>query len=164
MNQEQLLYEQLQKLNISYEVVEHPAVFTVEEALALVKIPGPWCKNLFLKDSKKRFWLIVALADTPIQLRYWAKKLSAPELRFAQPAALQEILQVEPGSVTPFALINDASHQVNVILDNALFNHKIIGFHPLRNTATVLLRPQDLLKFISSTGNPFQQLDFAESQ
>jgi len=73
---------------------------------------------------------------------------------------LKEHLGVTAGSVSLFGLINDKGHVVNVILDQNLFNHKTLGFHPLTNDATTFITPDDLQKFIKALGNKTQILDF----
>ena len=67
---------------------------------------------------------------------------------------MQELLGVTPGSVTPFAVINDTGHRVTVVLDRALMTHDILHFHPLTNTGTTTLSKADLLKFLNATGHP----------
>ena len=162
MNNEQKLYERLRSLGIPFQVHEHPAVFTVKESDKVLEIlnatgtPFASTKNLFLADSEKNLWLIVACTDTIISLKELAQKLGTKKLHFAQAETLLAVLNVTAGSVTPFALINDTDHLVNVILDDRLFEHTAAGFHPLRNTATVFISPQDLQRFITSCGNTLQ--------
>ncbi len=156
-----MILDYLQKLNIPTQTIEHEPLFTCDQAPEVTaSIPAEQCKNLFLKDSKKRLWLVVACADTQINLKELRKTLQAPELRFAQAELLQQHLGVLPGSVTPFGIINDAQHQVNVIVDQHLFTHKALGFHPLQNDATTVINPDDLMKFFASLGVSAQIIDF----
>lgn len=159
MNKE-TVFSRLNELGISYQTLYHEPLFTVEQACS-IEIPGATCKNLFLKDSKKGLWLVVAVGSTKIALKELGKLLGAPELRFAGPELLMDYLAVEPGSVTPFGLINDKDHRIRVIVDKALFDHELVGFHPLKNDATVVLKPQDLMKFIESCGNDYREIDFS---
>lgn len=108
---------------------------------------------MFLKDKKNRLFLVVALFQTTVVIKELAKAFSAPELRFAPPEMLMNILGVAPGSVTPFGLINDTGHCTTVILDKDLLAHELIGIHPLINNATTLISPTDLIVFIESCGN-----------
>ena len=50
-----------------------------------------------------------------------------------------------PGSVTPFALINDPARRVTVILDADMMRHERLNFHPLENTATTNIAREDLV-------------------
>jgi Ala-tRNA(Pro) deacylase len=155
----QSVFQKLTSLEISFEIYTHEPVMTVEES-RLLGLPEMPCKNLFLKDSKHRLWLIVALADTRISLKELGKKIGAPGLHFAQPELLKEHLHVDPGSVTPFGLLYDAEKQVNVILDAALFTRESVGFHPLKNDATVYLSPQNLKKFLDASGSHYIEVEF----
>ena len=141
------LFDLLERLSIPVETHKHKPVYTVEESIQ-EGVPGVQCKNLFLKDSKKRLWLLVALAETQISLKPLGKKIGAPELRFAQPDLLMEHLAVDPGSVTPFALMHDKEHKITILLDKALLTKKEpLGFHPLKNDATTLIMPHELQKY-----------------
>lgn len=163
MDRVKALYDRLESLHIKVKKFDHEPLFTCEQAQYAVEklgIPGAQCKNLFLKDSKKKLWLIVALADTKIELKKIGKMFDAKELRFADALLLMENLGVEPGSVTPFALINDMDHKISVILDSALFSQHELGFHPLKNDATLIITPADLKKFIESCGNQSTIFDF----
>jgi Ala-tRNA(Pro) deacylase len=148
------LLQYLDELGITSQMTQHAPVFTVEEARALRgEIPGGHCKNLFLKDKKGQLWLVVCLEDASINLKALPEKIGAARISFGKAELLAEILGVEPGSVTPFALINDKRQVVNVVLDAKMMEHDLVSYHPLVNTATVTLAPADLLKFISACGH-----------
>ena len=148
------LFDRLKSLGIETKTREHAAVFTVEEARALTgAIPGGHCKNLFLKDDKGQIWMIVCLGESRIDLKAAPAKIGSRRLSFGKPDLLLEVLGVEPGSVTPFGLINDKDCRVNVVLDAAMMAHEIVNFHPLRNTATTAIRSADLVAFIKSCGH-----------
>ena len=156
------LYEILKKLSIPYTVYEHEPAFTVEQSKKVAGfVPGAYIKNLFLKDNTKQLWLVVAPCDTKINLKELAKRINAPGLRFAQPELLEQYLGVIPGAVTPLALMHDTQRAVCVILDISLLEQSLIGCHPLRNSATLTLSPQDLLTFINYLGHSVEQIDVA---
>ena len=141
----------------------HEPLFTSEQALKVSStIPGAKCKNLFLKDSKSKLYLLVAIHDTAIHLKKLSKFIKAPELRFASPELLKEYLGVEPGSVTPFGLINDAQRAVTIILDAKLLEYEYAGFHPLVNTATTVILVDDFKKLIEFWNNNSLVINFSE--
>ena len=147
------LLDRLSSLGISVTTVDHPAVFTVAESSELHReITGGHSKNLFLQDKKGRLFLVVALADTRVDLKALQKRLKVDRWSFGKPELLLEVLGVTPGSVTPFALINDAANRVTVILDEAMMAHERLNFHPLENTATTNIARDDLVRFIKATG------------
>lgn len=148
------LLERLSSLGIEAVTVDHPPVYTVEEARALRgNIPGGHCKNLFLKDKKGQLWLIVCLEDLVIDLKRLPAKIGAARISFGKPDLLLDVLGVEPGSVTPFALINDTRQQVIVVLDRKMMEFDKVSYHPLVNTATTSLTPNELVQFIRSCGH-----------
>ena len=150
---EQLL-SYLSELGLETETFQHEAVFTVEESRAIRgEMPGGHSKNLFLKDKKGVLWLVVCEEDRPIDMKALRKVIGAANLSFGKPDLLLELLGVTPGSVTPFALINDTDCQLRVILDKGLMAYVDLHFHPLTNTATTRISPNDLLKFIHSCGH-----------
>lgn len=144
------LEEKLKALNINYEKVEHPAVYTVEEAKEKVpKIDGIGCKNLFLRTQKKEAFLYTLPEDKQINLKSLSEELGVTRFHFATPETLEEVLGVIPGSVTPLAIVNDSKNLVTVVLDKELQGKKIL-VHPNRNTATIAIQYEDLIKFIKS--------------
>jgi Ala-tRNA(Pro) deacylase len=148
------LERRLAELAIRTTVVEHPPVFTVEDAKALRgDIPGGHCKNLFLKDKKDQIWLVVCLEEADVDLKRLAPRIGAARLSFGRPELLGQVLGVEPGSVTPFALINDVAQRANVILDADMMRHELLNYHPLVNSATMTIRTTDLVKFIRACGH-----------
>jgi Ala-tRNA(Pro) deacylase len=155
------LFARLDALGIRHRTVQHAPVYTVEEAKALRgALPGAHTKNLFLKDKKERLYLVVALEERRIDLMALSKRLGAARFSFGNADLLMKVLGVPPGSVTPFALINDREHWVTVVLDAEMLKQDPVNYHPLSNDQTTALSPKDLLKFIESCGHRAQILDF----
>ena len=150
---EQLL-ARLQALGIATTTHEHPPVYTVEEAKALRgALPGAHAKNLFLKDKKGALFLVVTLEDRAVDLKALRHLIGAKPLSFGRPELLQEVLGIEPGAVTPFALINDVDRRVNVVLDAEMMQMDPLNYHPLDNAATTAISPAGLLAFIRDCGH-----------
>jgi Ala-tRNA(Pro) deacylase len=150
----QHLLARLAGLGIAAHTVDHPAVFTVAESSKLERdLPGGHTKNLFLKDKKGALFLVVALGRAHIDLKTLHRQIGCDRLSFGKPELLMEVLGVPAGSVTPFALINDTSRRVTVILDADMMRHEQLNYHPLENTATTTIAREDLLRFIRSCGH-----------
>jgi len=149
------LFAYLDRLGIAHKTVTHPAVFSVEEARNLRgKIEGGHTKNLFLRDKKGASFLVVAQEDAVIELRSLHRVLGASgRFSFGSPELMRELLGVEPGSVTPFAVINDTAGRVSVVLDAAMMGHAVLNFHPLVNTGTTTIAREGLVKFLEATGH-----------
>jgi Ala-tRNA(Pro) deacylase len=155
---EEAVYTVLGQLGLSYERHEHPAVFTVEQALEHWSgIDATHCKNLFLRNKKgDRHYLVVAGHSTPIDIAALAARVGDNRLSFASAARLAAHLGLTPGAVSPFGLINDRAKAVRVLLDERLRSAARVGFHPNVNTATVVLAFADFERFLSWCGNPIQ--------
>ncbi len=156
------LFARFEELGISCTTRQHQAVFTVQQSKELRgELPGGHCKNLFFKDKKGRLWLVVALEDQSLDIKKLRHVMGAGHLSFAKPELLQEVLGVEPGAVTPFALINDTGQRVSVVLDRKMLEHEVLNYHPLTNTATTTIASGDLLAFIEACGHSPQIVDLA---
>ena len=156
------LLGRLDELGIATTTHDHPPLFTVEDAQRLRgDIPGAHAKNLFLKCKKDRLWLVVALEDTPIDLKTLHKRIGSGRLSFGKPELLREALGVQPGAVTPFALINDPGKRVSLVLDDALLAHDRLNFHPLTNEATTSITREGLLTFIRACGHEARLVDLS---
>lgn len=149
-----ILFKRLEDLHIIIQNHNHSPVFTVEEAkIHCSHLPGCHCKNLFLKDKKGKLLLVVTPDNRLIDLKSLRKKISSHSLSFGKPKLLKEVLGVEPGSVSPFALINDTKRQVQVVLDHEMMEMGLLNYHPLTNNITTAITPSDLLIFIHDTGH-----------
>lgn len=156
------LYALFDQLSIPWSTHEHPPVFTVEEGADIkAALPGGHTKNLFLKDKDDQLVLISALGETQIPLKHLHREIGTKRLSFGRPDLMEETLGVAPGSVTLFALINDAETRVRVILDEGLFDHDIVNFHPLSNDATTAVPSDRLEDFVRATGHAPERLDFS---
>lgn len=149
------LYADLQALDIPYDVVEQPAVFTVEESQAVDgDIPGAHTKNLFLKDAGGRFWLVTVPAALRADLKALPAVMGAKRVSFGKGEDMERLIGVTPGSVTPLGAIADAAGAVTIVLDAALAAADRVNCHPLRNTATLGLSGADLVRALTHWGHP----------
>jgi Ala-tRNA(Pro) deacylase len=149
------LFAYLDSLGIAHRTVTHPPMFKVEDGRTLRdRVTGGHTKNLFLRDKKGVMFLVVAPAQAAIELKSLHRLLGASgRFSFGSAELMRETLGVEPGSVTPFAAINDKSGQVTVVLDEAMMRQPTLNFHPLINTGTTTISRDGLLKFLEATGH-----------
>lgn len=150
------LFAAFRELGIETRTMAHAAVFTVAESRFIKEaIPGGHSKNLFVKDRRGSLFLVVAHADTLIDLKRLHETIGAAgRVSFGSADLLRAVLGVEPGSVTPFAVVNDTDRRVAVILDENLMAFEEVNFHPLVNTATTTIARGDLVRFLEATGHP----------
>lgn len=146
---------------IAYAHHTHPPLFTVEDSRALRgELPGGHVKNMFMKDKKGAVWLATCLEQRQIRIRDLEKEIGAKGLSFGKPDLLWELLGVLPGAVTPFGLINDTRHRVNLALDVQMLEQDPLNFHPLVNDATTTVSKAGFLKFLYLTGHRPALVDF----
>lgn len=154
------LFRRLRELGTSFETVEHPPVFTVDQAKALRgELRGCHVKNLFLRDRKGAMWLVVCREDRAIDLKVLAELLGAGRLSFGSPERLMKYLGVIPGAVTPFAVINDKGGEVRVVLERRMLETEPLNFHPLDNAMTTAIGSEDFICFLEAENHPPEYID-----
>jgi Ala-tRNA(Pro) deacylase len=158
MNGPKEIYKVLENLEIKYEYYEHPPVATVEEAIIHWKnINATHCKNIFLRNHKgNRHYLVIIEHTQKLAINDLEKRLMQGKLSFASDKRLIKYLGLEPGSVSPFGLINDTENHVYVFIDSDLKNTDKISFHPNINTATLVLDFRDFECFLNWSGNSYE--------
>lgn len=148
------LFAFLDRLGVRHATVTHPPLFTVADSQILRgQIAGGHTKNLFLKDKAGTLFLVVANEDAHIDLKSIHHRIHSKRVSFGSTELLMQHLGVPPGSVTPFAAINDTRGAVSVVLDAAMMRHEVLNFHPLINTMTTSIAARDLVTFLTATGH-----------
>ncbi|MSR82901.1 MAG: prolyl-tRNA synthetase associated domain-containing protein [Candidatus Latescibacteria bacterium] len=152
------IYSFLDQHQIPYVRVDHPPVYTCEEAERLVPpLPGVHTKNLFLRDSKgKQHFLVVVGWEKQVDLKALAAVLKISKLGMASPERLLRYLSVEPGAVTVLGVVNDQQHAVEVVIDIPIWRSPALHCHPLVNTATLAIASEDLERLFKICGTPFR--------
>lgn len=148
------VYDFLREHVIEHEITEHPAVYNMAE-LDSIELPYPeWqAKNLFVRDDKKQnYYLITVKGDKRVDLKEFRKHHGLRALSLASAEALYEIMRLQPGSVSPFGILNDENRMVHFYMDTE-YTGNIIGVHPNDNTATVWLNADELMELICRHGN-----------
>ncbi|MCA9485735.1 MAG: prolyl-tRNA synthetase associated domain-containing protein [Nanoarchaeota archaeon] len=152
----------LEKNKISYMEHKHLAVFTVEEAKKIKdKLPTFFhTKNLFLKDEDKNYFLVCMDAYKKLDIKILKQELEAKKkLSFCSPEILKEKLNLTPGSVSIFGMINASPGSVKLIIDKEVWDAEKVGFHPNINTATLELTHENLKKFVETLENEYMIID-----
>ena len=161
----QEIYRLLSENGVWHEITEHKAVYNMDE-VADIDLPYPEaeCKNLFVRDKKKReYYLISVKGDKRVNLKKFREKYNTKPLGFASEDDLMNILGLIPGAVTPLGLLNDTDGKVILYLDQDFFKGEhLIGVHPNDNTATVWMKTDDLTDIIRTHGNNVVITDLAD--
>lgn len=160
---EKIVYEVLDRLNIEYEKYEHPAVFTCEEADVYTSgLKGVHTKNLFLRNKKgSKHYLVVMKEDKTLNVKEFGEKISEKNLSFASPERMMKYLDLTPGSVSLFGVINDTENNVKVYIDEDIMKEEFINSHPNVNTATLVYKVEDMIKFLNDSGNEYETISLS---
>jgi Ala-tRNA(Pro) deacylase len=154
------LYELFRELGIQYEYHEHPPLATIDDAIIHWReYNAGRCKNIFFRNHKgNRHYLVILEHLAKLDIRDLEQRLKQGKLTFASDQRLMKYLGVEPGSVSPFGLINDSENHVHLFIDEKLAGCERLTFHPNVNTASLVISKHDFLKFLEFTGNSYEFL------
>ena len=136
---------------IDYELVEHGAVYTIEEAMNEPALKGRTeVKNLFIQDDKgRRQYLVMMPGLKRLDLKKLAGEIREKKVRFCSSNKVEKMLGVQPGSVSLFCCLNDTAAHVSIIVDDELLQENEVGLHPIVNTATIFFRGDNFRKLLS---------------
>ncbi|HMM12558.1 MAG TPA: YbaK/EbsC family protein [Bacteroidales bacterium] len=159
--QHEQVFAALKALNISYDVHYHPPTPTIDDVLKFWNISETMhCKNLFFRNHKgNRHYLVVFHCLMNLNIRDLELRLRQGKLTFASPERMQKYLGIQPGSVSPFGLLNDIGKHVYVFVDKNLLNYPRLSFHPNDNTASLSIATTDFVRFLDSRGNGYEFLE-----
>jgi Ala-tRNA(Pro) deacylase len=158
MRGQEELYALFQELAIQYEYHEHPPLATIEDAkIHWKEYNSGRCKNIFFRNHKgDRHYLVILEHLRQLNIKDLEKRLRQGKLTFASDQRLKKYLGVEPGSVSPFGLINDKERHVHLFIDEKLKDYEHLTFHPNVNTASLVISKSDFLKYLEHIGNTFE--------
>lgn len=140
------LIEQLNFLNIQYQILDHEVITTMEQGMEIMKkLQGVVPVNIFLKDKKDNYYLMIKNMNNKMKINEIGKKLNIKDLQSVKSDMMQEVLQVPSGCVTVFALVNA---KFTILIDEMIPKDGLINFHPLVNNKTMTISYDDMIKFI----------------
>jgi len=158
-------YEQvkaeLDTLEIPFDIVEHPAVFTTEEADKYIEGKrGVRTKSLFLTNKKKTAFYLVFMDDEKrLDMKKFAEIVGEKHVKFASAESMLDKLGLTPGSVSIFGLLNNKEKDVQVYFERDIVGEVPLTFHPNDNTKTLFVATRDLFRFLKNLGFKYQIID-----
>lgn len=160
MNREAIVFDFLQSHHIPYDCYHHPEAKTIPEAMQYWREDGSvHCKNLFFRNHKgNRHYLVCFRAEQTLAIHDLEHRLHQGRLSFASPERMHKYLGLEPGSVSPFGLINDHEHHVHLFLDETLQEASSLSFHPNDCRGTVVLDKEAFERYLSLVGNTYEYI------
>ncbi len=174
MSREKTVLNYLRERNIPFTCYNHPEGKTIEEAKRWWKDDGSvHCKNIFMRNHKgNQHYLISFHCDHDLDIHDLERRLKARlqeqgkpspgKLSFASPERMMRYLGLEPGSVSPFGLINDTDNHVHLFLDETLLDAPTLSFHPNDCRGTVVITREDFARYLSIVGNEYEYLRLYE--
>jgi Ala-tRNA(Pro) deacylase len=161
MNGQKELFELFEMLDISYDYYEHPQAPTIAEAMKYWKdIEAFHCKNLFFRNHKgDKHFLVVFYYTKTLDIHHLEKSLKQGKLTFSSEHRLKKYLNLNPGSLSPFGLINDKEKNVHLFIDKHLKEAEKISFHPNINTASLVITFNDFMKFLNYLNVSYEFID-----
>lgn len=144
------VYDSLDNLNIEYHRVDHEAAMTMEACVEIDRVlQAATCKNLLLCNRQKTdFYLLLMPGDKVFQTKELSAQLGVSRLSFASGEAMEEFLDITPGSLSVMGLMNDTDFRVKLVIDGPVLDGEYIGFHPCINTTTLRVKTKDLTEII----------------
>lgn len=144
------VYDMLDSLGVSYQRVDHLPAMTMEDCIAVDRVLGAtMCKNLLLCNRQKTmFYLLLMPDDKVFQTKELSAQLGVSRLSFASADAMEEYLDITPGSLSILGLMNDKERHVNLVIDASVLDGEYIGVHPCINTSSLRLKTSDLTNII----------------
>ena len=170
---EETVLTYLREHDIAFEVYHHPEGKTIEEAKRWWRDDSSLhCKNLFFRNHKgNRHYLVCIHCDKDLDIHYLEQRLkvslvaqglpSCGKLSFASAERMMRYLGLEPGSVSPFGLINDHDHHVHLFLDADLRQAATLSFHPNDCRGTVVIARTAFERYLQVVGNTYEYMEFA---
>lgn len=153
---EQAVYRFLDQCSIPFTRVDHPPVHTMEDCLLADSIlQVEMCKNLFLCNSQKtKFYLLLLPGNKPFKTKIFSKLMGVSRLSFAPPEAMEALLHISPGAVSPMGLVFDSAKDVTLVMDEDVGKMPLLGCHPNVNTSSIAFSMADFLNvFLPAAGH-----------
>ena len=160
MDAYQQVANKLQELGITFDVVEHPPVFTTEQADSYIEgREGVRTKSMFLTNRKKtQYYLLIMDDKKRLDMDDFKVQVGANRIRMASADSLAEKMNLSAGTVSPFGLLNNAEKDIQVYFDKDILSEEIMTFHPNTNEKTIFIKTQDLFRFLESIGFTYKFL------
>lgn len=161
MEQYEKVYNILEEMDITFNVVEHPPAFTTEEADSYIEgIEGARTKTLFLCNRKKsNYYMLIMDGEKRLDMKKLGTLIGEKGMTFGSTEKLMEKLSLAPGVVSLFGLLNNQERNIKVCLDQEMLSERYMSFHPNDNTKTIFIKTDDMYGFINSLGYKYKVIE-----
>ena len=148
LEKERRTYDLLDALSIEYWRTDHEPAGNIEQCKAIDGVLDVViCKNLFLCNRQEtQFYLLMMTGDKAFKTKYLSAQLGVARLSFGKAEAMEQLLDVTPGSVSIMGLMNDPENRVQLVIDEDVLRDPYIGCHPCINTSSLKIATADILE------------------
>lgn len=156
LDREVRVYDLLDSLGIEYLRTDHAHADTMEACNEIDKVLDVLiCKNLFLCNRQKtKFYLLMMPGDKPFKTKELSSQINSARLSFASAEAMEEYLDIQPGSVSVMGLMNDKENAVNLLVDEDVLKGEYVGCHPCVNTSSLKIKTTYVFdRFLKAVGH-----------
>lgn len=157
----QKVKDKLEELDLPFELVEHEPALTTEQADSFIEgIEGVRTKTMFLTNKKKtQYYLLIMDDQKSLDMEHFRDLVEANRIRMASANSLMEKMELPPGVVSPFGLLNNHDHDIQVYMDKEIVGEERMSFHPNTNEKTIFIATKDLFTFLDKIGYDCQILE-----
>lgn len=150
IEKEEKCYDLLDYLGIEYHRVDHDYANTIEDCHEIEATLGcSICKNLLLTNRQMTdLYLLLMPGDKPFKTKTLSKQIGSARLSFASAEQMLKYLDITPGSLSIWGLVNDKKNRVQLLIDKDLLKDEYIGCHPCINSSSIRIKTQDMLSLI----------------
>ena len=149
LDKEMRVYDLLDSLGVEYGRVDHEAAMTMEACDEIDRVlsegaeePVAICKNLFLCNRQAtEFYLLLIPGDKPFKTKYLSAQIGSSRLSFAKPEAMQEYLDITPGSVSVMGLMNDRDNRASSIFSISVQRASWVASSPISSNPIFVVFP-----------------------
>jgi len=165
--EELAVYDLLDSLGIKYQSVCHAPAYTMEECEVVEhELGAPICKNLFLCNRQQTdYYLLLLPGDKVFKTKFLSAPLGCARLSFAGAEAMEGLLKIKPGSVSPMGLMNDTDLRISLVIDREVLSTVDLGCHPCVNSSTLRMSWADFLnKFLPAVHHDYTIVDLPDGK
>lgn len=153
-----IVYNTLKELKISYEYYESPRDFSSEDDGKFWKqINAERCKNLFLRNHKgNQHFLVISKYFEEFNVKILEDFFKKGKISFASEKRMDKWIKTKPGAISVFSLLNDNENHIRVFIDEELKDTEFVTFLPNMHNAILKISTKDFIRLLDYSGNSWE--------
>lgn len=141
------VYQELERLNISYERVDNDTVETMEECVEISEKLGAEIRKTIVccNRQKTEFFLVVLPASKRFDSKLFAAMMRTARVSFASAEDMESLIGLTPGEASVMGILNDPEAKIKVVVDKAVADAEWFACNPGANTTHIRFKTKQLL-------------------